>query len=141
LFLEALLAQDPDLEVLVMKTLNTLQCKALSWLGFEDPLNLDSEMAPGRDILKCFVLATFYFAIDGFKWKNEFKFLKESGVHDGHNGKSLESGLFGDIRYTVFVVKFHISAWVSKLVLLFHATDKQPMHILTLATKSLNRWQ
>jgi hypothetical protein len=99
LFLEALLVQDPDLEVSVFTNsgTSTPQYRALSWLANEDALNLDPETAPGRDILERFVLVTFFFSTDGDNWRNTFKFLQKRSVCEWNNGEPLDSDLFGGI--------------------------------------------
>jgi hypothetical protein len=79
-FLEALLDQNPDLEVSVLTNTGTLQFEALSWLAHEDALNLDPETANGRDILEHFVLAIFYFATDGDNWTKQSQFLQDKSV-------------------------------------------------------------
>jgi hypothetical protein len=97
LFLEALLVQDPDLEVSALTNSGTPQFQALSWLAFEDPLDLDPETATGRDILERFVLATIFFATKGDNWRNTFKFLQKRSVCLWNNGEPLDSGSFGGI--------------------------------------------
>jgi hypothetical protein len=97
LFLEALLVQDPDLEVSILTNSSTPQWEALSWLANEDELNLDPETASGSEILERFVLATFFFATDGDNWRNTFKFLQKRSVCEWNNGEPLDSGLFGGI--------------------------------------------
>jgi hypothetical protein len=121
LFLEALLGQDPDLEVSVMKETGTPQFQALSWLDLDDPLNLDPETAPGRDILERFVVATFYFATNGSNWNNPFNFLNEKSVCDWNNGEPLHSVSFGGISCNESDHVANLS--MGKLVRLFYVMD------------------
>jgi hypothetical protein len=121
LFLEALLVQEPGLEVSVLTNPSTPQWEALSWLVFEDTSNMDPETAPGRDILERFVLATFYFATNGDNWKDKFNFLQETSVCAWNNGATIQDNSFRGIQCNG---SGQVSALtLSKLVLLFHVID------------------
>jgi hypothetical protein len=122
LLLEALLVQEPDLEVSVLTNSGTPQYEALSWLADEDALNMDPETATGRDILERFVSSTFFYATDGDNWRNTFKFLQQRSVCEWNNGERFDSGSFAGISCNG---SGHVANLImGKLVLLFHAIDK-----------------
>ncbi|KAL3941574.1 MAG: hypothetical protein SGARI_000555, partial [Bacillariaceae sp.] len=73
----------------------TSENKALRWLSDEDPLQMPVTVTL-EELLERFIMANFYFATNGSKWKEQYNFLSGSDVCDW-NGSDSE-GIFKGVR-------------------------------------------
>jgi hypothetical protein len=110
LFLEALLDQDLDLEVLVLKNPSTPQWDALSWLVKEEALN--PETAHGRDILEHFFWPPSILLPMATTGEIHTNFYK-SEVSANGTAATVLSLAYSGVSAVMEVVKLNVSAWVS----------------------------
>ena len=72
----------------------TPENQALRWLADSDPMQLPVTVVL-EELLERFLMANFYFATNGFKWKNSYNFLSANDVCDWNEGSNAEGNFRG----------------------------------------------